>query len=442
MNRPFTPGSPVRNRSQLIGRDLEVERCLSALRTPATNLVVFGFRGAGKTSLATVAATVLSDDRMLPTIKYTCSHGDTYREIFAFYLSESEQLYRAEPTLEVQNRDLHAEATIPFAKGGAKSSNTRHEKISPIWSAGVRPFELASKFLTQDRIFLIDEFDRVRDPETLLFFSDTIKALGDQGGGTRLLLVGVADTARSLLGNHASVARNIRSVGLQGLSSVSIEQILDSGLTDSGLNATTEAKAYVSAVACGLPYVAHLLGSELCLVASRKRISMLTLEHCHVASIEAIHNVFEHVRGTFEDYVFPNGDCSTDFSAKRNRDTTTRELLLLTVAGKTRVEVNELPDLVADLATAISSHMTERAANPSVTKLSGAWNGLLDITPASYDQLQPLMESDTCQPYKLEREQRRTTVSVADPALAALSRLRLAELTSPEWLMQYSASAT
>jgi hypothetical protein len=65
-------------------------------------------------------------------------------------------------------------------------------------------------------IIVIDEFDRIVDPEAMRLFSSTIKGLWDHLLDATFILVGVADTVDESIQDHASSTEELSSIIRRG----------------------------------------------------------------------------------------------------------------------------------------------------------------------------------------------------------------------------------
>jgi hypothetical protein len=126
-------------------------------------------------------------------------------------------------------------------------------------------------------VVIVDEFDRIGDPEVRATFADTIKVLSDHAVPATLILVGVSDTVDGLIEQHGSVERALVQVRMPRMSPGELEHIVTRGLELLGMTIDPEALAHVSALSQGLPHYTHLLAlhaSRIAIDAGRDRLEV------------------------------------------------------------------------------------------------------------------------------------------------------------------------
>jgi hypothetical protein len=119
-------------------------------------------------------------------------------------------------------------------------------------------------------IFVIDEFDRVLDPDTRTRLADTIKLVSDRGLKLRFMIVGVSATIEQIIGQHPSIQRAIAGIHLPLLKDEEVADMLTRGGEQAGVGFGERAVGLVCGVACGMPYMAQLLGLRIAQSALRR----------------------------------------------------------------------------------------------------------------------------------------------------------------------------
>jgi Cdc6-like AAA superfamily ATPase len=253
--RVFTPATPVDERALFAGRDLQVRQVVEAITQKGQHAIVFGERGVGKTSLANVFSSFLSQpaDAILAT-RVNCDTMDNFDTVWRKAL---EQFQLTTHTLGFNDR---------------KRSFTSAELLGdPVRPDGVRRV-LSVVAQTSLPILIIDEFDRLPE-QARRGFADTIKTLSDHAVRATVVLVGVADTVDQLIREHQSIERALVQIRMPRMSREEVEEIVSTGLKRLEMEIDPAAMRRICVLSQGLPHYTHLL----CLHASRAALEGDTL---------------------------------------------------------------------------------------------------------------------------------------------------------------------
>lgn len=245
----FNPAGPVGHSDLFQGRQRQIERILSAVGQHGQHVILFGERGVGKTSLASLThefwASYAREATGFLALRYNCDPDDTFGTIWAriaeLLVDEYARQGRVRPTNDTWE-ELYAEIT--------------HEAGTP--HSVRRLLDLTGAML----IIVVDEFDQVLDDTTVQQFASLIKALSDYLALATLILVGVADTVDDLIEDHASINRATIQVALPRMSLRELRDIIQSRYDLAGLTASPEILGRMAWLAQGLPHYAHRLGQE------------------------------------------------------------------------------------------------------------------------------------------------------------------------------------
>src|SRR5688572_22608206 len=159
--RSFRPAAPIDRRDLFAGRTEQLAEVFAAVAQPGQHAVIYGERGVGKTSLATVAAETLRNSNVL-SARATCDTSDDFASIWHKALDE------------IQMRTpRHG---VGFASETVEAVETAAAMLG---SGAVTPHAIRKALhrLTRRRelAVFVDEFDRLRDPNARTLFADTIK---------------------------------------------------------------------------------------------------------------------------------------------------------------------------------------------------------------------------------------------------------------------------
>lgn len=271
----FTPAAPIRERDVFAGRRDQLRMVIDAINQPGQHALIYGERGVGKTSLANVlddfVALTRQAEILAPHINCDASddYGTTWRKIFRRVTVSHEQWgLGLRPDLQVVTTRL--------------GDDLRH--ITP-----ESVVDVCRQLLSQGHFMpIIDEFDRISDPETTRLFTDTVKALSDQLPWVSVVIVGVADTVEELMSEHRSVERAMVQVRMPRMSPDELMQIVLYGVKTLGMQIDESANEYIAALSQGLPHYTHLLGLHSTRAALDASAKYIELSHVDQAITKAL----------------------------------------------------------------------------------------------------------------------------------------------------------
>lgn len=280
----FTPATPV-GPDLFIGRVEQLRQIFEAVVQPGLHAVIYGERGVGKTSLARVAPILIQHTNVLAG-QVSCDSTDTFSSVW----------HKAA-------RELGRQRTS--ARMGFGSNGGRHHQLP---QGAVSPddvLQFISSARDQSRVaIVIDEFDRLEDPESKRLMAETIKLLSDRASGGTVVLVGIADTIEELLGHHRSIDRAIVQVRMPRMSAAEIRELVQKGMKASGLAVDPNALQLLVALASGLPHYAHLLGLHAATVAIEADKLTVDAQSIHQAVDRALSRAHEAVTNSYHRATF------------------------------------------------------------------------------------------------------------------------------------------
>jgi Cdc6-like AAA superfamily ATPase len=256
----FSPDAPIDEEGLFQGRDGQRTALLSAIHQPGAHAVVFGERGAGKTSLARIVKGQLSSEAGALIVEAGCESGDSFATIWRQVFSNLKSVrvrpgrgFAADKPRRVETALVESLPDVPTA--------------ADICS-GVEK-------TTQPVVVFLDEFDVLREQESVRF-AGLIKMASDQRLQLTIVLLGVAENIRSLLSSHESVERCLHQIQMPRMSPEETRAIIELGWRNAGFDHEVAALDLLSPMAMGLPYYAHLLGQAAGFVAADRDQQLIT----------------------------------------------------------------------------------------------------------------------------------------------------------------------
>ena len=228
LSRAFSPSTAISRGDLFRGRQAIIRRLIDTVNQGGQHAIIYGERGVGKTSLANVLSDFLQPftSETITRARVNCYRETSYRQIW-------EALFRE----------------IGFSLKDQFAPFTPDDVIDTLRQD-------ASKKL----ILIIDEFDRIEEPDVDALFADTIKALSDFNLDTTLILVGVADDVDDLITEHESVDRCLVQIHLPRMPFDELTEIVRAGVSTAGMEISDAAVAQICNVSLGLPHYVHALG--------------------------------------------------------------------------------------------------------------------------------------------------------------------------------------
>jgi Cdc6-like AAA superfamily ATPase len=283
----FRPAAPIDRRSLFSGRAEQIAELFAIVGQPGQHAVIYGERGVGKTSLAAVTTEMLRSANML-VARATCDVSDDFATVWHKALDE----------IQLQS----VTAGVGFAPVSTESWNTastllRDDVVTP---NGVR--RVVERIAGQrDLVFFIDEFDRLRDQNARALFADTVKTLSDRVARATVVLIGVADSVRELIQEHASVERALVQVHMPRMTRDELAEIVSRGIEGARMRIRADAVGKITTLSQGLPHYTQLLAQLAAQSALAQRRLMVTARDVDSAVGRALDRAQQSVVEAYED---------------------------------------------------------------------------------------------------------------------------------------------
>lgn len=314
----FTPHKPINTLGHFFGRQEEVRRLVSQMNTPGQHSLLFGDRGIGKSSLATITSEVLLG-RMTQGKVFTkrCGRSDTFETIVAPLLKHFGVLDVPDEVAIQSSTSREATLRLPYVDAKNTSSNQLVEK----WKKehDFSPSVVAELLRKRHGILIVDEADAISVINDRYKLAEFVKHLSDCNSSVRLLIVGIASTGSDLLAAHPSVGRCLKETKLEKMLDDEIRKIVVEGAKNAKLVFERPVIDEIVSLSAGYPHFTHLL----CLKAAEEVIgndqNVVTPEVLRRAMASSIQDVEGALKDSFD-------------KATRSNSTDMYKLLLLAAA--------------------------------------------------------------------------------------------------------------
>jgi Cdc6-like AAA superfamily ATPase len=278
----FSPSAPIDSRA-FAGRESQITDVINACVQRGQHVVIFGERGAGKTSLAITLCKILRTKFIIPECgTINCDQTTTFASLWRAILSEIPA-----------SRDTSFKPRSEMDRAQGSLALLLPENVTPHSIREV--LQGRGKFL-----FIIDEVDRIKDKTTTTLLADTIKNLSDHAIDTTLVLVGVAESVDTLIAEHESVQRALIQVHMPRMSKAEIDEIIDNGLAAAGMTIEQNAKQRINKLSQGLPHYAHLLGMHSAQTAAAQERIHIVIDDTHQALRKALKHAKQSIADDYE----------------------------------------------------------------------------------------------------------------------------------------------
>lgn len=286
----FTPAKEVQDIDRFAGRGKELGALADALQSDGAQLVLYGQRGIGKSSLARVLSQLAVGDKevlaRLPTkpftkfdylpIYFACDDSIQSVEKLLVRLMTDEAALSSWVPFKVVERKTGNEAggklSIKIVELSGKASDSITERSTEVDADIVSTFTNACKAVVKSGVaksgllLIIDEFDRIKDRSGI---ASLLKTLGPDK--VTFALVGVATTIQDLIAEHESVARQLAdgAVHVEPMSGPELHEIITRAMTALSGKYSFEKSAadWIVSIARGHPFYVHLVAKHALLRA-------------------------------------------------------------------------------------------------------------------------------------------------------------------------------
>jgi Cdc6-like AAA superfamily ATPase len=298
----FTPKSVVtremfaaRNEADLNGRPGLQDRLRTALRDRGGQVLMYGDTGVGKSSLLKYAA----EDEKLQYVSIECFSQRSYEQII------QECIGRLIDFTEVSFADSYsAGGQMELSVGPPKlmtakgTTKREHGQTRTFQAVQKEPIEVLLEAMraTDRSIVVLDNFQNVDDPRARTLVAQTMERLSDRSIETddkKMVVIGIADDAPSLLAGSGSFTRRTAEVGVPRMPEDELRQVLDNGFRLLGLSVQVGVLDRLVFFSDGFPYFAHLLGQSVAKAARRADAAEIEMSMVEIALRDAAEQVAE-----------------------------------------------------------------------------------------------------------------------------------------------------
>lgn len=248
-NQIFDPRSPIDDDALFSGRLDQITDVLDAVYQRGGHVVIFGERGVGKTSLAKIIDKRVAKILGSITVKFTsCGVNDNFYTIWG-------NAFNDHTAGETDPASYFKSTDNPYAVYNAIVDNISEGQT----------------------IYIFDEFDRIRDNDTLFLMADLMKHFSNNPIPATVVIVGVGETLDDLFDSHESISRCCSQVKMPRMHPDELNGIMNERFPRMGIRLEDGVADKIVKLSQGLPGYIHLM-SQLCLRNAIDRKSTIVSE--------------------------------------------------------------------------------------------------------------------------------------------------------------------
>jgi Cdc6-like AAA superfamily ATPase len=290
----FSPASPIKQKDFFFGRINQLNKIADAINEEGQHAILYGDRGVGKTSLANIMATSYTN---LHPVKITCGRLDNFKILWQNAL---DNIQFSKTTTGI---GFNPQQTKEIVQIGNQTRNIPDLRPSHI-------VQILNSLPASRLLFIFDEFDNISTKKARATFADLIKSLSDNNVNATIVLVGIADSIESLIGNHQSLERCLKQVKMPKMKNEECEEIIMTGLQRLGLTIDKKVAEQIIEFSSGFPHYVHLLckfGAKEIIENEKTNFSPAYL---NIAIRQGIENTSEQLRISYRRAILTSNSSS------------------------------------------------------------------------------------------------------------------------------------
>lgn len=287
----FSPAAPINRQDLFAGRHQQMEELIDVAFERGQHAVVFGERGVGKTSMASVMTSVFGAQGTKIAVKVNCDVTDSYDTVWRKVFDEF---------------DFAAAMSDEFGReltGQLKTITSSISRETTLLSNDVgKTLRLITAL--KECVIFIDEFERLRDRKAMALFADTLKMLSDHQVPATVIIVGVADNIRELLSEHRSIEPALVQVRMPRMSPSEQHEIVRRALEFADMTIQDDALDVITAISQGLPHFTHLIAQSAARTAIDAGEQEISVSHVESALAILVSKTQETILEAYSTAVF------------------------------------------------------------------------------------------------------------------------------------------
>ncbi len=276
----FTPSSPIENAELFSGRYRQIDAIKDAVREKGQHALMYGLRGAGKTSLANMSVYLFEN---LMSIKITCNREDTFNSIWERALRKI--------------RFVASTKTVGFIS--SEKNEVLPIEVPDQNKISATEVEQILLGINGNMLFIFDEFDMIKSKKVKSQMADIIKLFSDNLPHVTVLIVGIAESVDELIGEHPSIERCMKQIELPLMSDEEAKDMILRNLSYLKMKINNDILLKIIDMASGFPNYLHLICKYAAKAAVCEKSVQISGKHFDEAVIKSIENSDYTIKNTY-----------------------------------------------------------------------------------------------------------------------------------------------
>ena len=260
LGKVLSPSQPLQSEEYLRGRTNQLIGIKQALHSPGRHVLIHGFRGVGKSSLAQTAAYAIS--RGGDPIIVACDSKSTFASVVSDVVDEATNKH---PFVAEKIKETRVGLSTFILNADYKETKRDSKSPNPPASVNeaVRYIQSICDVERFRPVIVIDEFDQLKDKEEQRHFTSFIKQVSDKHVPAKFIFCGIGDSVEAIMSAHESADRYFHTVALGQLPWEARFEIIDAAADALGIEIDTDSVIRIARISDGFPHYVHFISEKL-----------------------------------------------------------------------------------------------------------------------------------------------------------------------------------
>ena len=297
LGKVLSASRPLQSEEMLRGREEQMAGIRQAFYAPGRHVLIHGFRGVGKSSLAQSAAFSIAEKS--DPIIVACDPKSSFSSIIADIFNEAGN---NNPAFEKKVTETGWGFANSGVSIGDKTTIQEGQPLAPSSvNLAVRQIQYLCETYAPKPVIVVDEFDQLKDKDEQRSFANFIKQVSDKHVEAQFIFCGIGESIDMLMAAHESADRYFHTVGLGRLPWEARFEIVRVAADALGIQIDDDAIIRIARISDGFPHYIHFLSEKLFWhVYHKENNGLVTAEIFEAAMSDAAKSMDMKLRGPYE----------------------------------------------------------------------------------------------------------------------------------------------